>query len=143
MNMNTKYLALVLMGLVLSMQPIFAESGIPTKVDVWSGNQHHNISVPGGSRFVVTANLKKLDTETGNYKPLELRYLNFYLYHSDDAGNNGALVYQERQLTGLLICEYTTSFILGWGDYNFVVTYDGNGRDHLDPSNATLKIHAG
>ena len=142
-TMKTLYLALFMMSLVMTLQPISADEQLKnTMVDVWSGNEHHDITVKGGSRIAVTANLKELDTETGNYKPLALRYLNIYLYHADDAGNNGAIMFHDHQLTGFIICDFTTSFILGWGDYNLVASYEGNSRDHLDPSNSTLKIHA-
>lgn len=131
----------------LVIQPIYSETPMhKTKVEVWYKDPSHDMNVPvsvhGGSTIAISAKLSELDDDFGSYKPLEWRYLNFYVYRTNDDGSNRNLVYHDRQMTGLLICDAVTSLVLGWGDYNVVVIYEGNSKDHLESSNATMKIHA-
>jgi len=150
--MKLKYFSIFLMIWIFSfvIQPIYSEPTETqmhkTKVEVWSKDPSHDmnfpVSVHGGSTIAISAKLSELDENLGSYKPLEWRYLNFYVYRANDDGSNSRLVYQDRQLTGLLICDTVTSLVLGWGDYNVIVTYEGNYEDHLESSSATMKIHA-
>jgi hypothetical protein len=136
--------------LVLFMQPIFAvQDGMyNTRVNAWVHNPFEDsknpIVVHGGSRIVIYAKLGVSDDEGIGFKPSAFRYLNFFVYHANSDGSNGVLFYYKKhELTSLFEgVASTDSIILGWDNYNVLITYEGNEADNLKPSNCTLKIHA-
>lgn len=138
--MNMKYLGLFVTFLVLAtaLQPICAADYIKTTIHV--SDQYGNDL----EQYNITKYNNILQFKASLYEGADskcMRYLDFYIYKLNPDESNKIEYYHTRKMTNLFGTATTPKIQFEQGDYVLMVTYGGNERSKLSPSNSTVKIH--
>ena len=101
---------------------------------------------PCGYKFVATAFLTS--GRIAGWGKLGWRYVNFDLYIVNADGTNGECIFHDRKLTHLLFhqaiseeMQLPKDITYPAGKCSLVATYEGNTRDHLEPSESNCTIY--
>jgi hypothetical protein len=138
--MKMKYFGLFFMFLILAaaVQPICAADYTKTTIHLYDqyGNDLEEYNITKYNNIMqFKASLYKIDESQA------MRYLDFYIYKLNPDESNKIEYYHTRKMTNLFGTATTPKIQFEQGDYILLVTYGGNERSKLSPSNATVKIH--
>jgi hypothetical protein len=138
--MRMKYFGMFLMFLILAtaLQPICAADYTKTTIHLYDqyGNDLEEYNITKYNNIMqFKASLYKIDESQA------MRYLDFYIYKLNPDESNKIEYYHTRKMTNLFGTATTPKIQFEQGDYILLVTYGGNERSKLSPSNATVKIH--
>ncbi len=125
-----------------AIQPICAANYNPTEIHIsdQDGNylKQYNLSKYGNVEQF-KAMLYELDSSEGD--SLAMRYLDFYVYKLTTDGSDPTEYYHTRKMTNIHGTATTPYIVFEPGDYILQVSYGGNTRSKLNPSNATVQVH--
>lgn len=150
--MKVKYFGLFVMFLILAtaLQPICAadpieyyKTGINVSDQYGNYANQFNLNSSTEEKFksaLFTYYFGKDPTDI-EIVPLAWRWVVFDLYKVTTDGSNPVLYYHDRKMTNWRGVVETANIRFEPGDYVLIVSYGGNKKDRLSPSDASVKIH--
>lgn len=151
--MKVKYFCLFLMSLILAtaLQPIYsadprgyAKTGINISDQYGGCGNQFNLNSSTEEKFklflfsyhCIGGNPNDVEQRT-----LAWRWIVFDLYKLNTNGLDPVLYYHDRKMTNWRGLVETANIRFEPGDYVLIVSYGGNKKDKLSPSDASVKIH--